>query len=96
MFTITIGEDLDGFLGYDSVDIDKIEIEQSQRKYESMVEEWVKESHPEISQIIFDWGGKMDLSEIEYLRDRMWLQEDLEYIEGMVYNSQNFWVFKKK
>ena len=88
---ITIGEDLDGFLGYDSDAIAQIDIEASQANYETNLCKAIHEWYPDLV-IEFAWGGSSNYSGFEGDEDE--LQSDLEMFEDRVYNLQDFWVNK--
>ena len=98
-FEITIGEDLDGFLGYDSEAIAQIDVEASQEAYETAVAKQVFEMYPEIKKVHFAWGGNSNWADWQYAQEKPVqaadeMQWDLEAIEERVYNGQDFWVMK--
>jgi hypothetical protein len=95
-FEITIGEDLDGFLGYDQSAIDQIEIEESKENYEVAVRKQIKSIYPDLT-VEFAWGGSSHYSAPIDLEPETYgdLQADLEMIEERVYNMQDFWAIKK-
>jgi len=90
--TLVIGEDLDGFLGYDSEAISKIDVEASKEKYEEMLSKKIKEFYSDI-EIKFNWDGESDYYDFD---DPEEIQTDLEWMEDVVYNSQDFWVMKEE
>lgn len=94
-YEITIGEDIDGFLGYDQGAIAQIDIEASQAAYEAEVTKRINKLYPDLN-VAFAWGGSSDYTypmddDPENYSD---LQFHLEMIEEEVYSSQMFWVEK--
>ena len=88
---ITIGEDLDGFLGSDSAAIEQIDIDASQANYETAVTKAINEIYPDMV-VTFAWGGSTNTNEFE--GDPYDLQSNLADIEERIYNGHEFWVTK--
>lgn len=91
--TITFGQDLDGFLGYDPQSIATIDVEASQANYERKIAKRIHEIYPQLT-VEFAWNGN---SRYSYLMDEpeyASLQDDLEMITDQVYGLQDFWVYK--
>jgi|SRR3990172_4926248 len=96
-FKITIGEDIDNFLGNDPAAIALIDIEASQSAYEQIVAARIMQLYPEINRVWFDWGGTSDYDDWAFSQDNPYqaaddFQADLEMIEEQIYNQQDFWV----
>jgi hypothetical protein len=87
---ITIGEDLDGFLGYDSDAIALVDIDASKQKYCDMLRAEILKIYPDLN-INFNWDGQTYLDDPEDIDIAQW---ELEDIEQKVYNSGEFWVYK--
>jgi FMN phosphatase YigB (HAD superfamily) len=87
---ITIGQELDSFLGNDPDAIATINIEASKESYEQAIS---KLAERELNvEIAIAWDGNNDTSEYEGDKDE--LQSDIEDLVDRVYNSQDFWVNK--
>lgn len=98
-FEITLGEDLDSFLGNDPDAIVQIDINASQDAYQAAVAQEVGRLYPEIKSVNFAWGGHTNYDQWQYAQDDPdksgdWMQYDLEDIEDRIYNRQEFWVFR--
>lgn len=87
---ITIGEYLDGFLGYDSDTIALVDIEASQKKYCDILRVEIRKIYPNLD-VNFVWGGQTHLDDLEDVDIAQW---ELDSIEEEVYNNGEFWVYK--
>ena len=87
---LRIGEDLDGFLGYDSDAVAQIDIEASQAAYEEALKKRILEYYPD-TEIEFAWGGNSYYDDFDYPED---IQTDVEMWTEQIYNMQSFWVMK--
>lgn len=93
--TLEIHEDLDGFLGCDDENIDRIDIKASQAGYEKRVLTILNEWLPEYNfEFVWDQNRNYSLGQIDNPTEEMTVQDLMEMAVERAYNMQDFWVMK--